>query len=105
MSSKEKGRLHNPGRLENMRYHTEFYNSHKLFQDGSWLSSAHSALLKLSTELTAKENLLVLDLGCGVGRNAIPLAKELQDCGPMIICCEQEILWKCNYVNLAARRT
>lgn len=67
----------NSSRMETIRYHTEFYSTHKLFQEGSWLAKPDQAILDLVPLFHGKEEIKILDLGSGVGRNAIPLAQAL----------------------------
>lgn len=58
--------------------HEEIYTTAELFQPGSWLAKPVAAVMDLLPRLEGRENLRVLDLGCGVGRNSIPIAKRLR---------------------------
>ena len=72
--------------MENMRLleireaekksHMEMYSGAELFELGSWLQKPVKTVLDLFPLFTEHKELRVLDLGCGVGRNSIPIAKE-----------------------------
>lgn len=65
---------------ETSRYHSQFYRENELFSPGSWLEHSDPYLLEtLIPELSNYESLRILDLGGGVGRNAIVLAKHLRN--------------------------
>jgi len=69
-------------RLETIRRaeaasHTAAYGSLTLYAPGSWLSKPVKALTALLPLYEQQEGLRVLDLGSGVGRNAIACAKAL----------------------------
>jgi len=64
-------------RLEEMKYHEKFYGETTLFQPGTWLSKPVKVVMDLLEEVIL-DNAKVLDLGCGVGRNSIPIAQRLQ---------------------------
>ena len=59
--------------------HTAAYEALKLYAPGSWLSKPVKALEALLPEYEDRRGLRVLDLGSGVGRNAIACAQRLQD--------------------------
>ena len=64
--------------------HTEAYTNNVLFSTGSWLSKPVKTVLDLFPYFQKYQELRVLDLGSGVGRNAIPIAKHFKgipDCG------------------------
>ncbi len=63
-------------REETLKYHKAYYSRFKLFEDGSWLAHPDEPLMQLLNYLEG--NIKILDLGCGVGRNAIPMAQALQ---------------------------
>ena len=68
-------------RLEEIRKaeresHEEVYSSCKLYESGSWLQKPIITVLNLLPEFAEHEEIRVLDLGGGVGRNCIPFAKE-----------------------------
>jgi|AGTN01.1.fsa_nt_gi 2-polyprenyl-3-methyl-5-hydroxy-6-metoxy-1,4-benzoquinol methylase len=69
-------------RAQTMRYHQQYYNNHELFQKGSWLEKPDQAVSKIIDTVCDASSKIVLDLGSGVGRNAIPLAKA----GFTVIC-------------------
>lgn len=58
--------------------HEDVYASTPLFQPGSWLAKPVKTVLELLPLLEGKTDLMALDLGCGIGRNCIPVAKQLQ---------------------------
>lgn len=68
------------------KYHTDLYKNDVLYKKGTWLEKPEQDILDVGKKLTEKPNLLFLDLGSGIGRNAIPLAKILQQNGVKIIC-------------------
>lgn len=60
--------------------HTAAYESLTLYAPGSWLSRPVRALEALLPRYEDRAGLRCLDLGSGVGRNAIACAKGLRDC-------------------------
>ena len=71
-------------RLETIRKaeaesHTAAYESLQLYAPGSWLSKPVKALEALLPLYAEREGLRVLDLGSGVGRNAIACARALKN--------------------------
>jgi len=73
-------------RNETISYHKLYYSSHKLFETDSWLAKPDKGLIDLvqkqieeakSGSRSLTEPLKMLDLGCGVGRNAVPVAMSL----------------------------
>lgn len=72
--------LNQKARQETIKYHEEYYDKHALFEQGCWLERADELTLQLGERLlqTDTNKISVLDLGCGVGRNTIPLAQKLQ---------------------------
>ncbi|MFS0782678.1 class I SAM-dependent methyltransferase [Bacillus sp. 1P06AnD] len=65
-------------REEEKRYHDWFYSQHDLFVKGSWLSSPVKSVIE-SLSLIQTDKPMVLDLGCGVGRNSIPMALSIRE--------------------------
>ena len=59
--------------------HTAAYENLTLYAPGSWLSKPVRALEALLPLYEMKAGLRVLDLGSGVGRNAIACAQKLPD--------------------------
>lgn len=78
--------INEAARQETIRYHEEYYGSHKLFEKGSWLESHDDELMNIVSGLGDVSNPCVLDIGCGVGRNAIPLALLLRKTGGEVVC-------------------
>lgn len=64
-------------RAETISYHTQYYTKHKLFESGSWLESPDPKIPELIKRFSSTPSCRVLDLGAGVGRNAIALAEAL----------------------------
>lgn len=60
--------------------HIETYSKSKLFESGSWLQKPVKTVLDLFSFFNDFEKLNVLDLGCGVGRNCIPIAQKFKNC-------------------------
>jgi 2-polyprenyl-3-methyl-5-hydroxy-6-metoxy-1,4-benzoquinol methylase len=60
-------------------YHREFYKVNSLFEPGSWLEKPDANIIEIGNSFLGQAPIRVLDLGAGVGRNAIPLAKLLKD--------------------------
>ncbi len=60
--------------------HTAAYESLELYAPGSWLSKPVKALGALLPLYAGMPGLRVLDLGSGVGRNAIACARQLPGC-------------------------
>jgi 2-polyprenyl-3-methyl-5-hydroxy-6-metoxy-1,4-benzoquinol methylase len=77
--------LNQAAREETIRYHESYYSSHKLFEEG-WLQKPDEEINRVVSVLSGLSNCRVLDIGCGVGRNAIPVAKELKLNGVRVDC-------------------
>ncbi|MBQ7801829.1 MAG: class I SAM-dependent methyltransferase [Oscillospiraceae bacterium] len=58
--------------------HTEAYNKLALFEPGSWLSGPVKTILELLPHFQNRRSFRGLDLGCGVGRNCIPVIQALR---------------------------
>lgn len=58
--------------------HIEIYTTAKLFESGSWLQKPVKTVMDLVPYFQNHDNINILDLGCGVGRNCIPLAQEFK---------------------------
>lgn len=66
--------------------HEEIYSTAKLFEKGSWLQKPVKTILDILPLFEEYEALSVLDLGCGVGRNSIPIAQAFQNAKCIIDC-------------------
>lgn len=73
-------------RNEEKEYHDLCYSNFKLFEPGSWLNKPVKMVMNLMAHFDDVENMSVLDLGCGVGRNSIPIAQKLGDRGGKVVC-------------------
>lgn len=67
-------------------YHDDCYENRILFESGSWLEKPVRTVLDLFEQLERPNGLRLLDLGCGVGRNSIPLASRLSGTGGKVVC-------------------
>lgn len=59
--------------------HEEIYSKARLFEEGSWLQKPVKTVLDILPLFSDYKEITVLDLGCGVGRNAIPIAQFYSD--------------------------
>lgn len=66
-------------RNEERKYHEACYDNYKLFEEGSWLSKPVKTVMDTLTYFNSNDHLTVLDLGCGVGRNSIPIAESMKE--------------------------
>lgn len=71
-------------RLEEIRSaeafsHTEAYTNLGLFETGSWLSKPVKTVMDLIPYFAHYHCFTGLDLGCGIGRNCIPILTELSN--------------------------
>lgn len=66
--------------------HLETYSTAKLFESGSWLQKPVKTVLDILPLFKNHSELNVLDLGCGVGRNCIPIAQEYKGINCKIDC-------------------
>ena len=73
-------------RNEEKKYHDYCYENYKLFEEGSWLYKPVKTVIDLLPLFDNKDNLKVIDLGCGVGRNSIPIAEAIKDRNGKIVC-------------------
>ncbi len=81
----------NDTRLEKIREaekksHIETYSSQVLFEKGSWLSKPIKTVTDLFPLFEKNKEFHCLDLGCGVGRNCIPLAQNFGNMDCQIDC-------------------
>ncbi|KIL53557.1 hypothetical protein KP77_05330 [Jeotgalibacillus alimentarius] len=72
-------------RSEEKKYHDYCYDNYKLFEQGSWLYKPVQTVMDL-LHMVEKDHPLILDLGCGVGRNSIPLAQAVKPHNGKVIC-------------------
>ena len=72
-------------RRETIRCHEELYRTHRLFEPGSWLHAPAAVVIR-ALERFELHALRVLDLGCGVGRHAIPIARRIGPHGGHVTC-------------------
>lgn len=72
-------------RNEEKKYHDSCYEHYKLFEEGSWLYKPVKTVIDV-LPLLDKDQIKVLDLGCGVGRNSIPIAEAIKDRNGKVIC-------------------
>ena len=68
------------------KYHDLCYEQYKLFETGSWLYKAVKTVMDLMDHFEGQNNLQVLDLGSGVGRNSIPIAQQIQNTSGTVTC-------------------
>ncbi|PGX91482.1 SAM-dependent methyltransferase [Bacillus cereus] len=73
-------------RKEEKKYHDYCYDNYKLFEEGSWLYKPVKTVIDLISLFEEKDDLSVLDLGSGVGRNSIPLAQAIKENGGTVMC-------------------
>ncbi|WIY59605.1 class I SAM-dependent methyltransferase [Bacillus arachidis] len=73
-------------RKEEKKYHDYCYDNYKLFEEGSWLHKPVKTVIDLISLFDGKDDLSVLDLGSGVGRNSIPLAQAIKENGGTVVC-------------------
>lgn len=66
--------------------HTSIYTSAVLFEKGTWLSKPVKTVMDLLPLFSGKNKFRGLDLGCGIGRNCIPIAQYLKDTDCEIDC-------------------
>jgi hypothetical protein len=65
---------------ESNRFHREYYATHRLFEPDTWLEKPNGSVMEIGQLLTERESVRALDLGAGIGRNAIPFVKLFQCC-------------------------
>lgn len=66
--------------------HTQIYTEAKLFQKGSWLHKPVQAVLDVLPQFDGYTSFRGLDLGCGIGRNCIPVAEHFKNVNCRIDC-------------------
>lgn len=66
--------------------HIEMYSNEKLYQEGSWLTKPIKTVLDIMPLFNEYKELNVLDLGSGIGRNSIAIAKHFKDIDCTVEC-------------------
>ncbi|MEB8822734.1 class I SAM-dependent methyltransferase [Bacillus cereus] len=75
-------------RQEEKKYHGLCYEQYKLFEIGSWLYKPVKTVMDLMGHFEGQNNLQVLDLGSGIGRNSIPIAQKIRNTSSTVTCVE-----------------
>jgi 2-polyprenyl-3-methyl-5-hydroxy-6-metoxy-1,4-benzoquinol methylase len=88
-------------RAEEKKYHNSFYENYKLFEQGSWLHKPVKTVMDLMDGFKDIQYLRVLDLGCGIGRNSIPIAEKLRSRNGIVVCVDllESAIEKLNYYS------
>lgn len=73
-------------RSEEKKYHDFCYDNYKLFEAGSWLYKPVKTVTDLLHFFVDQDEVKVLDLGCGVGRNSIPIAEAIKQKNGKVVC-------------------
>lgn len=73
-------------REEEKKYHDDCYANAELFKPGSWLHKPVKTIMDLLDLLDNQTEMNVLDLGCRVGRNSIPIAQRFFQKDATITC-------------------
>ncbi|WP_168122416.1 class I SAM-dependent methyltransferase [Paenibacillus sp. HB172176] len=73
-------------RSEEKKYHDFCYEQYKLFEAGSWLHKPVRSVLDILEQFEGYEDLQVLDLGSGIGRNSIPIAEAMKHRSGKVMC-------------------
>jgi SAM-dependent methyltransferase len=73
-------------RQEEKEYHEDCFEHYKLYEKGSWLDKPIPLVMDLAARFEPNRPLAVLDLGCGAGRNSIPLAQAVGPGGGTVLC-------------------
>ena len=66
--------------------HTEAYTNFQLFETGSWLFKPVKTVMEQVSDLYDRGSFRGLDLGCGVGRNCIPILLALKTADARMDC-------------------
>lgn len=72
-------------RSAEIEYHDAFYKSTKLYEPGSWIGKLVANVMEAFELIDSSKPLKILDLGSGVGRNAIAIAQKSID-GTVVDC-------------------
>lgn len=73
-------------RLSEKESHETLYKNNKLFEEGSFLYKPVKTVMDILPLLTNEKAVRVLDLGCGVGRNSIPITQYFAGKNCLIDC-------------------
>jgi len=73
-------------RDEERKYHEALYANQKLFSEGSWLAKPVRTVTDFLNYFESYACVHALDLGCGVGRNSIPIAEALRSRSGKVVC-------------------
>lgn len=73
-------------RMKEREYHDDCYDNYKLFQEGTWLYKPVKTIINELNRFRNLNTFHVLDLGCGVGRNSIPIAMTLKHRKGKVVC-------------------
>lgn len=65
-------------------YHAVYFKTHRVGEVGSWLAQPDEFLIRHMGRISTTG--VVVDLGCGPGRLAIPILSHMQGCAGRIIC-------------------
>ena len=66
-------------RKREAKSHLKMYSENDLFSGDGWLGKPVKTVMDLLPTFADKEDITALDLGCGVGRNCIPIAQFFSD--------------------------
>ena len=66
--------------------HSLLYNTTKLYDPGTWLEKPIKTIINLIPLFNGFQKLCILDLGCGGGRNCIPIAQNFSNIDCKIDC-------------------
>jgi len=67
-------------------YHTKLYKDETLFNKGTWLEKPVKTVIDTFELVKKHDKLVILDIGSGVGRNAIPMAELIKDTSGIVVC-------------------
>ncbi|WP_409340768.1 class I SAM-dependent methyltransferase [Paenibacillus sp. MBLB4367] len=73
-------------RTAERQYHEAFYENNGLFEAGSWLNKPVKAVTDTLQRFREYDEVRMLDLGCGIGRNSIPMAQALIGRTGSVVC-------------------
>jgi len=73
-------------RKSERKSHEELYSNKELYKEGSWLNKPIKTVLDILPLFEGYEELRVLDVGSGVGRNSIAIAKAYKNISCRVDC-------------------